>query len=101
MGKKAAPRRKPGKWDKPERQAHATKAGPGRKAAKSHDASAPRVMVAPEPTRKLLANVGGSDDGGRLPFKNDRRVWREGEPVHIVRPARAARLTAKREQVLA
>lgn len=88
---KAKPASKPGAWDTPERQAHATKKGPGRKAATSHRAKAPRTAVAPQPLKKLLANV------GRIPNSTERRVWRAGEPVHIVKPVRAARAAAARD----
>lgn len=94
MAAKAAPKSKPGKWDKPALEVSATKKGPGRKAPKSHNAKAPRVMVAPEPSKKLIANIGGPH-----PLYETRRVWRDREPVHIVKPVRAARLAAKRAEV--
>ena len=92
--KKAAPSSKPGKWDKPLRTAHVTKAGPGRKAKASANSHAPRTMVAPMPLKKLRANIGGNRDGFDVV---NRRIWREGEPMHIVRPVRAARIAAKSE----
>jgi hypothetical protein len=67
------------------RTATATKKGPGRKARASFDGRAPSTMAAPESRRKLRANV------GRNPVDQTRRVWRDGEPVHIVKPVRSAR----------
>lgn len=58
-----------------------TKAGPGRKAHKSKNSAAPRTKTAPVLTKPLPANVG----------REPRRVWRDGEPVHIVKPVRAQR----------
>ena len=83
-----------------ERQASHTKRGPGRKAHCSHNPKAPRTMVPPLP-RKLQGNVGRNV---LLTYHgvqfwtpaSQRRVWREGEPVHIAKPVRAARIAAEK-----
>lgn len=97
-GPKARPKSKPGAWDRPEREASHTKTGPGRKAKASAQHLrtavrdlAPLTMAAPVSRTKLRANVGGNRDGFNVVR---RRIWREGEPVHIVKPVRAARLAA-------
>lgn len=95
MAAKAAPRSVPGKWDKPERQVSATKKGPGRKAPASSDREAPRTAAAPRPLKKPIANV------GRNPIDRSRRVWRAGEPVHIVKPVRATHAEAARNEARA
>lgn len=87
-GKKAPPKSKPGAWDKPPLEASATKKGPGRKAKGSTDCSARRTLVAPPLLKKLRANIGHN------PFDTKRRVWRDGEPMHVVKPVRAARRAA-------
>ena len=95
-GEKAAPKSRPGAWDKPERQAHATKNGPGRKATNGGVQNAPRTAAAPVPLKKLRANVGRVDFKHPGWYAGERRVWREGEPVHVVKPNRAARIAAKK-----
>ena len=91
---KAAPASKPGKWDKPPLEVSATKKGPGRKAPSSKNAAAPLTVSGRRP-KTAIANVGRRTRIAGLP-KSDRRFWRENEPVHIVKPVRAARLAAKR-----
>jgi hypothetical protein len=61
-----------------------TKRGPGRKAHGSANAKAPLTMVAPISRKLLRADVG----------RGPRRIWREGEPVHIFQPVRTARRAA-------
>lgn len=85
-GPKAQPKSKPGAWDRPEREASHTKTGPGRK-AKASASKAPRVEKAPA-SRALLPGM--------------RSKWRYMEPVHIVKPVRAARIAAiKAKQAVA
>jgi hypothetical protein len=50
-GIKAAPKSKPGKWDRPERQISCTKKGPGRK-AKASASNAPRTAAAAQEARR-------------------------------------------------
>lgn len=80
-GKKAPPKLTARKYSKPLRNSSHTKTGPGRKAHASADLKAPRTQVAPVPLKRLPAIVG----------REPRRIWRDGEPVHVVKPVRAER----------
>ena len=88
-GPKAPPKSQPVPYTKPVRNASHTKSGPGRRAHRSADADAPRKAVAPQPEKKLRANVGRD-------FFDERRVWKDGEPVHVVKPVRAHRAAIAR-----
>ena len=54
----------------------------------------PKCMTAPERVHRRHGVVFGSPP---LVGQNPRRVWRDGEPVHVVKPVRAARIAAARK----
>lgn len=102
-GEKAKPSKPPMKAHKyTEREVSATKKGPGRRPLTSgHGDYAARTAVAPAPLKKLHANVGRNSDVRIAAtrqldswYPGERRVWRHGEPMHIVKPVRAARIAA-------